>query len=109
MNSLLLFSEYFQLDPEVLDSYGALNICIDSDLPLLIDPFLLFASEKPEYKALHDEIVAHLVRLKELALKNPGRDSGLFQCPEIKQNWLGFCEYGNNERATLRQIYAAKR
>ena len=96
MNSQLLFSEYFQLDPEVLDHYGALNICIDSDLPLFIDPFLLFASGKPEYKALHDEIVAHLIRLKGLALENPGRDVGLFQFPEVKQNWLGFCKYGNN-------------
>ncbi len=55
----------------MLDAYGALDICIDADLPLFIDPFLLFASDKEEYLDLHDHIVNHLIRLRDLAAENP--------------------------------------
>ncbi|WP_204369124.1 hypothetical protein [Methylocucumis oryzae] len=95
MSIKLLFSEYFEIDGDVLDAYGALNICIDADLPLFIDPFLLFSSEKPEYTELHDQIVNHLIALKELATNNPSVDARLFQFPEVKQNWLGLCKWGN--------------
>ncbi len=70
MSIKLLFSEYFEIDADVLDAYGVLNICIDADLPLFIDPFLLFSSEKPEYVGLHEQIVNHLIKLKELASDN---------------------------------------
>ncbi|MDO8466105.1 MAG: hypothetical protein Q7S46_12785 [Gallionella sp.] len=96
MNSNLLFSEYFEIDASALDKYGALNICIDADLPLFIDPFLLFAAEKPEYQQLHDQIVGHLLRLKDIATSDPSTDLRLFQFSEIKQNWLGLCKWGNN-------------
>ncbi len=96
MSIKLLFSEYFEIEEKSLDNFGALNMCLDADLPLFIDPFLLFASEKPEYKKLHDEIVAHLIFLKELALKDGNSTNrNLFKFPEIKQNWLGLCKYGN--------------
>ncbi|MDO8412487.1 MAG: hypothetical protein Q7S51_01710 [Gallionellaceae bacterium] len=96
MNTQLLFSDYFEIDASVLDQYGALNICIESDLPLFIDPFLLFASDKAEYRALHDKIVGHLINLKQLAVINPQADLHLFQFPEVKQNWLGLSKWGNN-------------
>lgn len=96
MSVQLLFSEYFGIDKNVMDNYGALNICIEADLPLFIDPFLLFASEKKEYVELHDNIVDHLVSLRKLAVQNPEADLRLFQFPEIKQNWLGLCKWGNN-------------
>ncbi|WP_417422469.1 hypothetical protein [Halomonas sp.] len=96
MSVQLLFSEYFGIDKRVMDSYGALNICIEADLPLFIDPFLLFASEKDEYVELHDNIVDHLINLRKLAVENPDVDLRLFQFPEIKQNWLGLCKWGNN-------------
>jgi hypothetical protein len=44
----LYFSQYFEVDPAALDEYGAFDISVASDLPLFVDPFLLFASEKPE-------------------------------------------------------------
>ena len=96
MSIKLLFSEYFEIEENLIDAYGALNICIDADLPLFVDPFLLFSSEKPEYVNLHDQIVSHLINLKEFATKNPNVDLRLFQFPEIKQNWLGLCKWGNN-------------
>jgi len=96
MSVKLLFSEYFEINESVLEKHGALNICIDADLPLFIDPFLLFASEKPEYVDLHGKIVNHLIDLKQLAVQNPKTDLKLFQFPEVKQNWLGLCKWGNN-------------
>lgn len=96
-NFKLLFSSYFDIDESILDNYGALNLCLSSDLPLFIDPFLLFASEKPEYKELHDKVVNHLIILKDYATENNGKDVdvNLFRFPEIKQNWLGLAKYGN--------------
>lgn len=93
----LLFSDYFDIEESVLTNYGALNICLSSDLPLFIDPFLLFASEKDEYKALHKHVVGHLLFLKEYATENDIQDLDLrlFEFPEIKQNWLGLAQYGN--------------
>jgi hypothetical protein len=93
----LLFSEYFDIKESIMTDYGALNICLSSDLPLFIDPFLLFASEKEEYKILHKNVVDHLLFLKEYATENGGKDLDLrlFRFPEIKQNWLGLAQYGN--------------
>lgn len=96
-NFKLLFSDYFNVDKSILDKYGALNLCLSSDLPLFLDPFLLFASEKQEYKILHKNIIEHLVVLKNIAVEN-GTTAGtnnLFKFREIKQNWLGMSKYGN--------------
>lgn len=95
MNPRLLFTDYFEIEPDVLDAYGALNICVEADLPLFIDPFLLFSSEKPEYQLLHTEIISHLVFLKDLAQSGQPVGDTLFQFPEVKQNWLGLCKWGN--------------
>jgi len=84
----LLFSDYFNISNDVVESYGALDICVNSDLPLFIDPFLLFASEKDEYQKLHTKIVDHLISLKNIAIKeNDKANPQIFQFPEIKQNW----------------------
>lgn len=97
MSVKLIFSEYFEIGEKVLDEYGALNICLTSDLPLFIDPFLLFASDRPEYQQQHDKIVSHLILLKEIAInEGSSANTNLFKFPEIKQNWLGLCKYGNN-------------
>lgn len=95
VNPQLLFSEYFEIDASVVDDYGALNICLEADLPLFVDPFLLFSSVKPEYQELHERIVGHLVFLRNLAVQNPHIGLTLFQFPEIPQNWLGVCRWGN--------------
>lgn len=96
-NFKLLFSDYFEIDNSTLEEFGALNICLSADLPMFIDPFLLFASKKPEYKVLHKKVVEHLLILKEYATVNNGLDVNinLFRFPEIKQNWLGLAKYGN--------------
>jgi len=92
-------SDYFGIDEAVFEDYGALNISVVNDLPLFIDPFLLFHSEKPEYATLHEQIIEYLVFLRDRAAKGHVDDGQLrnWYCfPEVKQNWLGFSETGNN-------------
>lgn len=97
----LYFSDHFDVDEETLTTFGAFNISVVSDLPLFIDPFLLFNSEKDEYKSLHDEIIKYLVFLRDEA--KPGLDPGLikawYRFKEVKQNWLGYTLFGNGGRA----------
>ena len=63
----IYFSDFFGVKPEVIEEYGAFNISLINDLPLFIDPFLLFNSEKEEYLALHKEIIRHVQFLGEMA------------------------------------------
>src|SRR4051812_32212195 len=51
------FSEHFGVDPQVIEDFGALDVSLIVDLPLFIDPFLLFNSANPEYRRLHDELI----------------------------------------------------
>jgi hypothetical protein len=55
------FSDYFGVDQNALDDQGALNVSLVNDLPLFIDPFLLFNSEKKDYQDLRDGINHYLV------------------------------------------------
>mgnify|MGYP004718187237 CR=1 FL=1 len=63
----IYFSDFFNIDTSDLESYGAFNISLINDLPLFIDPFLLFGSKKEEYKSLHEKIVNYLIFIKEKA------------------------------------------
>ena len=87
------FSDHFGLDSQIVEDYGAFNISLINDLPLFIDPFLLFNSDKDEYRNLHDEMIRYLVFLRDRASSGIARESRLrlWYCfPEVKQNWLGF-------------------
>ncbi len=61
------FSECFQVSPALLQRYGAFNVSLITDLPLFIDPFLLFNSKKPKYQGLHDQIIKYLMFLRDKA------------------------------------------
>ncbi len=61
------FNEYFGIDAEKVEDYGAFNVSLVNDLPLFIDPFLLFHSDKPEYQQLHDAMIAYLIFLRDKA------------------------------------------
>ena len=92
------FSDTFGISTDALDDYGAVDVSLIADLPLFVDPFLLFNSEKPEYQALHNKIVEYLIFLKRKS-EAEGISDGLLKewyCfSEIRQNWLGYCELGN--------------
>ncbi len=93
------FSDYFDVLPRALKAYGAFNVSLINDLPVFIDPFLLFNSEKPEYQALHESIIRYLTFLREMS-DGDAISLGLlrhwFLFPEVKQNWLGYSKTGNN-------------
>lgn len=95
----IYFSDFFEVDPAVLDGYGAFNVSLINDLPLFIDPFLLFDSEEERYKELHDGIIKYVKFLRDVSAADQSVARGLmdhwFRFPEIKQNWLGFSRSGN--------------
>lgn len=93
----LYFSEHFGVDPAVLEEYGTFDVSIVSDLPLFIDPFLLFNSDKPDYQALHEQILKYLCFLRDKAAPDldPGLIKSWYRFKEVKQNWLGFTVLGN--------------
>lgn len=97
----IYFSDFFNVTSSSLVDYGAFNVACIVDLPLFIDPFLLFTSKKPEYRALHNEIVRYLQYLRDKSVQG-GMNEGLLRAwycfPEVKQNRLGFCLSGNNGR-----------
>ena len=104
------FSDFFEIAPDELEDYGALNISLLTDLPLFIDPFLLFNSENDAYGKLHDEIIKYLLFLCEES-KSRKLDDGLihrwFRFPEIPQTWLGFSKTGNAGRGLGRTFAVA--
>ena len=55
----MFFSERFQISSELLKEYGAVDISLVCDIPLFIDPMLIFNSEKEIYKNLHKSIIRY--------------------------------------------------
>lgn len=94
----IYFSDFFEISPDKIERYGAFNISLLNDLPLFIDPFLLFNSEKEEYQTLHKEIVDYVIFLKSLSETeiDDGLVKSLFRFPEVKQNWFGYSKTGNS-------------
>jgi len=92
------FSDEFAIEPNVLEAYGALDMSVVTDLPLFIDPFLLFNSANPTYQALHTQIIDYLRFLRSKADITLDRHliAAWYQFGEVKQNWLGFTDGGNS-------------
>lgn len=65
----LYFSDVFGVDPDLIESYGAFNISLVNDLPLFIDPFLLFNSPDPTYQELHRGILRYVGFLRDQAAR----------------------------------------
>src|ERR1700722_20693136 len=94
----ICFSDFFELPPKTVEKYGAFDVSLLADLPLLVDPFLLFNSRKPKYRALHDRMIEYLRFLKqksEAGSLDPHLLDAWYKFSEIKQNWLGFAGKGN--------------
>ena len=106
----IYFSDYFGVSEKALGDYGAFNISLVTDLPLFIDPFLLFNSEKPEYQALHNDIIRYLRFLRTKSAQgsiSQGLIRAWYCFGEVKQNWFGFCGGGNGGRGLGRQFATA--
>ena len=97
----IYLSDFFDVSPEAIEEYGAFNVSLFSDLPLFIDPFLLFNSKKPEYQALHAAIIQYVRFLRDKSAAgplSPGLLKAWFTFSEVKQTWLGFSRKGNRGR-----------
>lgn len=95
----MFFSDAFGLKQSTVEDYGAFDVSLVADLPLFIDPFLLFNSKKREYKDLHKSIIRYLKFLKKKSEEGDVQEHNLryWYCfPEVKQNWFGFTEVGNS-------------
>lgn len=94
----IYFSDFFKVSSDRLEEYGAFNVSLINDLPLFIDPFLLFGSKKAEYKKLHDDIIEYLSFLKrksEEGVTELSQIKSWYLFPEVKQNWFGYSKVGN--------------
>lgn len=94
----IYFSDFFNVQPEILEEHGAFNVALINDLPLFVDPFLLYDSKNPVYRELHDGIIKYLCFLRDRAVAGELTPSSISQWllfKEIKQNWLGFSKTGN--------------
>ncbi len=94
----IYFSDFFNIDETELEKYGAFNISLINDLPLFIDPFLLFGSKKEEYQKIHQNIVKYLTFLKNKSSQGHISDAQIkswYLFPEVKQNWFGYSKIGN--------------
>lgn len=96
---MIYFTDFFGVDESVLDQYGAFNISLINDLPLFIDPFLLFGnSENEKYKNEHSKIIKYLSFLKKKSDLGYNTDSNIqswYKFSEVKQNWFGYSLVGN--------------
>src|ERR1017187_7921078 len=94
----IYFSDLFGVAPRTLERYGAFNVSLVNDLPLFIDPFLLFNSRKPKYRKLHADIIGYLSFLRDKSADGDVGDGLLrawYTFKEVHQNWLGFSRAGN--------------
>jgi hypothetical protein len=102
------FSDFFKVRAKTVEDYGAFDISLLADLPLFVDPFLLFHSKKPAYRELHDEMILYLRFLRDKS-RTTGLDPHLIAAwylfPEVSQNWLGFSKSGNQGRG-LGRVFA---
>lgn len=97
----IYFSDFFSVPPEIVEEYGAFNVSLNNDLPLFIDPFLLFNSEDETYQGLHVGIIDYMRFLRDISVGGNVAEPLIrewFTFPEIKQNWLGFSTVGNQGR-----------
>lgn len=95
---MVYFSDYFDVDEQVLEDYNAFNISLINDLPLFIDPFLLFGSNRTEYQELHSSIIEYLTFLKSKSEEGNITDANIkswYKFSEVRQNWLGYSLVGN--------------
>lgn len=102
----MFFSEYFHVNKQQIDSYGAIDINLVCDLPLFIDPMLIFNSSKNEYKVLHEQIIKYfhfLAKKSELGFSD-GELTTFFNFSEIKNNWFGYSKTGNEGKGNGKEF-----
>ena len=104
---VMYFSEYFKVSADIIEEYGAVDISLVCDIPLFIDPMLIFNNDKEEYKYLHEEIIKyfHFLSKKSAEGLSAGEILAWFNFSEVPNNWLGYSLVGNKGNA-LGKSYA---
>ncbi len=95
----MYFSDVYSISNDVLSKSKVFDISLSSDLPLFIDPFLIFDSEKPRYQKLHQDIVRYVTFVRDKLVSEQVTESQLeewLHFPEIRNNWLGY-SLGSNQ------------
>jgi hypothetical protein len=97
----MLFSEKFEIEKHILEEYGAIDISLVCDIPLFIDPMLIFNSEKPQYKILHNNIIKyfHFLAKKSEEKLNISDIKTWYTFNEVCNNWFGYALEGNKGSA----------
>lgn len=97
----MFFSDYYGIDSSLIDNYGAVDISLVCDIPLFIDPMLIFNSKKDEYKKLHKDIIKYFHFLYQKAQFGLAYKDiyAWFEFNEIPNNWLGYSLSGNKGSA----------
>ena len=93
----MFFTEKFQVDSDILKKYGAVDISLVCDVPLFIDPMLIFNSEKDIYRELHNSIIRyfHFLYTKATQGLTSKEIDAWFNFSEVPNNWLGYSLFGN--------------
>lgn len=93
----MFFSDVFGVTEDSLKDYGAVNISLLCDIPLFIDPMLIFSSDRSEYAQLHERVTKyfHFLSKKSESSLSKREIIYYFGFPEIKNNWLGYSKSGN--------------
>lgn len=91
------FSDFFKVNHDLIENYGALDISLLSDNPAFVDPFLIFYSPKKDYKDLHKQIIEYILFLKRSSDQGNYLKAN-YRFPEVKQTWLGYSRKGNRGR-----------
>src|SRR4051794_31949773 len=104
----MYFSDVFKVSNDVLAAENVFDISLVSDLPLFIDPFLIFDGEKAEYQRLHTQIIRYVSFLRDKIVEgnvSASDESEWLYFPEIPNNWLGY-SVGSNAGRGLRDAFA---
>lgn len=92
ISSPIKFSQYMGISEEVLEKEWVFDILVNYDLPLFIDPFLLFCYQ--EYNERYLAIAQYLLYLKEFLAqyKSPSKDEikHLFHFSEVSATHLWY-------------------
>lgn len=93
----MFFVKKFQVDSDILKNYGAVDISLICDVPLFIDPMLIFNSEKAIYRELHNSIIRyfHFLYTKATQGLTSKEIDAWFNFSEVPNNWLGYSLFGN--------------
>jgi hypothetical protein len=81
-----------------IGEHSTFDISLVTDLPLFVDPVLLFNSRQRTYRRLHEEIIRYLQFLRDKADGqgiSPSLLRAWYRFPGVRQNWLGFTRSGN--------------